>query len=512
MEFTLAPLYYGLLIILSLFFYNSVEDGSLIEGSQKLYDTITEKSEILKDDIIQYFGLEDISFDSFENIVNNISKFETEIEVEELKQENLILTKLNFIIEYLKSLKIIEDFKQSSLYFKLEAITNSFKDRIYNYFDENPEVGEFISNIWVNLNIYYQTAYEIIELRINVISSYLKENFDIIYDKILSNETVNSILTKYIEFYDIYVYPKLEIAKTYIDERLVENESSKETVYTFLIVIFSTIIISFFITNFFKLFAKETYNIKEATENIYKNQKYTENRDNSIYDEFKIKPWEEKSSDWEEDDDDENVELTTKKGKASNRSQEQQKNQGSNRRNQESRIEEKSKEKEEETFEKLNENVKKDLPEEVIETNETEELDKQVIAVENKTEENIPEEINLEGKKNDKEEDDNNGDDKDEEKEKEGNNEKEGDDKINHKTIRTDKENKGNNTKLMYVASKSIIYEDSNNSTHSYDLSCNATSEVTLAIDDHIQRAKSNRTVSNGEESEARSSVRSLLL
>lgn len=504
MEVSLAPLYYGLLIVLSLFFYNSVEDGSLIEGSQKLYQTITEKSEILKDDILEYFGLEDINLDTFENIVNNISKVKDEIE--ESKEENFAVVKLNSIIEYLKSLKIFEDFKQSSIYFKLEAIFSLFKDRIYNFFDEHPKVSEFISNIWVSLNIYYQTAYEIIELRINIIRSYLKEVFDFIYNKIVSNETLNSILFKYIEFYDIYIYPKLEIVKNYLEETLEENEASKETIYTFLIVILSTIIISFFITNFFKLFAKETYNIKEATESIHKNQKYTENRDSSVYDEFKIKPWEEKTSDWEEGNENDEIDDNIK---ASNRSQEQQKLQGSNRRNEESRIQENSKEEEEKAFKELNKFAEKKLSENKMNEIEADgtkkEHNKTDIDVENNIEQNNDQKnINLEAKKDDIE---NKNEVKIEDK-----------DMTNHKIGKVEKENKSNlahsnaNGKLMYLASKSIIYDDSNDSSHSYDLSCNATSEVTLAIDDHIQRAKSSRTISNGEESEARSSVRSLLM
>lgn len=484
MEVSLAPLYYGLLVILSIFLYNSVEDGTLLESTQKLFETINEKSEIVKENVIEYLSLDEDKnlLDSNIEIINNDFK------------ENFILKYIFSIIEILKSFKSnINNFiKNTLLYNQLIKFLNFIKFKIYVYFDNHPQLGEKLSQIWVNLNIFYETAYDIISFRIITINNTSKEFLIKIYNSsknslftylnsiktrfvyVIEKEPLKTYINKYIEFHNENIKPSLNYIQSYISLKLEESETDTETIYTYLLVITLTIFMSFILGKFFKFFAKEAYNVKEASEYAKRNQNFIANHDSSVYDEFKVKPWDDDNN----DDDDNDEDLSSN---ASNRRQEGNINASNRRTSQQNseiniKQEEEQEEQEQEIIEILDdEEINKEINKEIIDDVIDEMIEESSFEVE------------------------------DEDRDYDNSTDVE-------KNMKRGIVHSNTNRRLMYLATGSVILDDSDNSNHNYDLSSNAISGVTLAVDDDVQKVPIVSSTSKIDESEARSSVRSLLI
>lgn len=487
MQISLAPLYYGLLIILSIFFYNNVDEDSLIEGSQNFYQTLTEKSEELKELVVDYFGAE----------IEKLGLV-TESIVAEENTETVCSDENSSALTYLTPVT-------QPVYDKFVGFVESSRNSLDKYFEKHPEFADKISKIWVAVNVYVSMVYEFIKEKWVVgfeivkdsstqLYNFLAEKIEIVTQK----EPIKTYLSIIVKFQKDNVSPvyehTIEVCKKYLlevnDFMLEKATENKDTLYglaiIFVVIYFFGYFILFSYRKIAYMFVKDTYELNKAVEDMWKtpvgsNSEYSVDHTatyldikNKSHGGLEVDELAELEEKYALDDENDN-------SNASNRRQEQS-DKASNRTIEQQQETESSEEIEEEREKEINEIIIESA--ELIESIQT--IPANTTCINNNN-------INT-NEANDTKSTISN--------------------KSNHttttiQTSTTTNTNTSNGvSKLMYVASKSVIYDESDKMNSNIDLSGSAVSGITLEFDREIQKIT---TTSNGDESDARSSVRSLL-
>lgn len=236
MDVSLAPLYYGLLVIFSIFFYNVAEEGSLIEEGQKLYRLLSEKKDIIRENIVETFQPETV-----------------------VKEEISPLSSLPFF-EYLK--------KNSYLYNKILFIIDTLKKGASEYLEGHPEVAEQAAKIWNSIRDYSELVYSTCEKK---------------FLYIVNQEPIKTYLSEYVKIHDIYITPYVEKTSDKVSGAIVkvidlikrqtsEDIQNDEIVYTFLVTVVGVFILKASFTRILKCFAKDAFQMNRSVSEMYKQQ------------------------------------------------------------------------------------------------------------------------------------------------------------------------------------------------------------------------------------------------
>lgn len=524
MDVSLAPLYYGLLIILSIFFYNVAEEGSLLEGGEKLYQLLNEKKDLIKDNFAETFQPEHF-----------------------VEEKNSSFSSLP-IFDYFK--------KHSFLYKKACFVIDTLKQGALEFLQEHPQIGENVSKVGKIIHDSCELIYSTCEEKLLCVAG---------------QEPFKTYLAEYVKLHDTFVTPYVEMASEkvgtvvekgidFIKQQTNEDVPNDEIVYTFLVTVVGVFILKATFTKILGCFAKDAFQMNRSISEMYKQQLVKDMiKDSEQHSDVYLEIKENTLTDYNMTVDDlQEIEKEYEAQNASNRrqirNQNQQQEQGSQASNR-TRIEEESKSGSQNSSElKPEAEIKTDSgsklennPEEkgrqrpekieetkevgVVETNEADEADEVDVADE------VAEFLFRGGPETPATEDD------DEVEEVTsfsaspaviGKSSKtvksyytDGSDSTNssiaNTTYTTTTINTTNSanishnaaTRLVYVSSNSIIYDENDSllKENLTGLSSNAVSGVTLAVDDVIQKAavRSSSSGAGGEDGLCES-VRSLLV
>ena len=236
MDVPLAPLYYGLLIILSIFFYNVAEEGSLLDCGEKLYQLLNEKKDLIKENIAETFQPEHF-----------------------VEEKNLALGSLP-IFDYFK--------KHSYLYDKACFIIDTLKEGALEFLQEHPQLGENVSKLGSIAHHYCEFIYSACEEKLLYVAG---------------QEPFKTYLSEYVKLHDNFVTPYVEMASDrvgsivekvidFIKKQTNEDVPNDEIVYTFLVTVVGVFILKSTFTKILGCFAKDAFQMNRSISEMYKQQ------------------------------------------------------------------------------------------------------------------------------------------------------------------------------------------------------------------------------------------------
>ncbi|GAV27430.1 hypothetical protein PMKS-000898 [Pichia membranifaciens] len=236
MDVPLAPLYYGLLIILSIFFYNVAEEGSLLEGGEKLYQLLNEKKDLIKENIAETFQPEHF-----------------------VEEKNSALGSLP-IFDYFK--------KHSYLYDKACFIIDTLTQGALEFLQEHPQLGQNVSKLGSVVHDYCELIYSTCEEKLLYVAG---------------QEPFKTYLSEYVKLHDTFVTPYVEMASDrvgslvekvadFIKKQTNEDVPNDEIVYTFLVTVVGVFILKATFTKILGCFAKDAFQMNRSISDMYKQQ------------------------------------------------------------------------------------------------------------------------------------------------------------------------------------------------------------------------------------------------
>lgn len=260
MALPLLPLYYGLLVIISLLFFNYYNHAKFIEGSSKIIETITEQTEHLKDTVLPYV-------EEYSEIVSN--HFHVEPEVKESNKLLLVIKNSNLVKTF------CEVYQKASVY--VHTFLNNYPS-IESTVAENAALAEKYAKI-VYDNLSEKGAY------------------------IIDQEPIKSYLVEYCKLHEAYVTPYVEATSEFVGgyvEKAVSLTNEKldsasfsdksEVRYMIFVIIGGVFVLRFTLMKALKCFAKDAFQMNKNVTDMYKEHQLEELHNpvhNEVYNEIK---------------------------------------------------------------------------------------------------------------------------------------------------------------------------------------------------------------------------------
>lgn len=263
MALPLVALYYGLLIVASILFYNKFDEEKFLDGGSKLVETLSSKGEDLKDNIGEWKDA----------VYPYIEKY-AEVIKEHVGKEHTV-----------EDASPAASLGNTTVYKNVAVLYGKVCDYVEDFSNRNPVVVESVVQLWETLHRYCELVYSYVEDKMVFVSN---------------QEPVKSYLNQYQAFHHEHVTPYIdqtsEVVGTYIDAvytflraKIGEECNNDEITYTFLLVVVGVFILKYTLTRILRVFVKDAFQMKKSVSDMYKQQQMEELRGNAQHSEVYLK-------------------------------------------------------------------------------------------------------------------------------------------------------------------------------------------------------------------------------
>lgn len=250
-------LYYGLMIMVSIFLYNYVDEQLLIEGKNKLVETIGDENTLFKE---QATKLKEMVYPYIQEYI------ETPVShmLNEINHKDVVPEVSHYAIT-IKALSYFKKFLATETGKRITFIYNKLAAFISQILTDYPQISEGATFLWNNLHNNAEVVYG----HISTAFVYITET-----------EPIKSLISEYAKIHDKYVTPYInesseivpDFFHKYLDKvcQIIFNDNSNDTKYTFLVLVVGVFFFKFFLTKLLRIFAKDAFQMNKNVSDMYK--------------------------------------------------------------------------------------------------------------------------------------------------------------------------------------------------------------------------------------------------